>query len=73
MLLALSAADRARLAAPDAEGVYFQSPGGLRYVIEKDFPCVHPRGAEAREPVTETFQPPPDFERRKNEPEINGD
>ena len=73
MLMILSAADRALLAAPDAEGVYFQSPDGLRYLVEKDFPCIHPRTSKTQEPVTETFQPPPDFERRKNEPEINGD
>ena len=73
MTLRLSAVDRERLAAPDAEGVYFQSPDALRYVIEKDFPCAHPRGSEAQEPVTETFQPPPDFERHRNAPEINRD
>lgn len=73
VLLTLSPADRNRLAAPDAEGIYFQSPTGLRYVIEKDFPCAHPRGSEAQEPITETFHPPQDFERRKIEPEINGD
>lgn len=73
VLVTLSPDDRARLAALDAEGVYFQSPEGLRYVVEKDFPCAHPRGSEAQEPITETFQPPLDFERRKNKPEINGD
>lgn len=73
VLLTLSTTDRARLAAPEAEGVYFRSTEGLRCAVEKDFPCAHPRGAEVREPVTETFQPPPDFERRKNEPGLNGD
>ena len=70
----LSAEDRERLAAPDAEGVYFQA-GGLRYYIEKDFPCVHKRGAEALEPGTETFIPPAGFEARKleTETEINGE
>ncbi len=72
--IALSAEDRDRLAAPDVEGVYFQA-GGLRYYVEKDFPCVHKRGAEASEPATETFVAPPGFEERKleTETEINGD
>lgn len=67
MLLHLSAADRARLAEPDAEGVYFPEEGeeGLRYCIEKDFPCAHPRASEAQEPETETFDAPPGFRERK--------
>lgn len=71
----LSAEDRERLAAPDAEGVYFQAPGGLRFYVEKDFPCAHPRAAEALEPATETFAAPQGFEERKQETEmeINGD
>jgi hypothetical protein len=68
----LSAADRERLAAPDAEGVYFQMPDGLRYYVEKDFPCTHPRAAEALEPMTETFAAPSGFEERK-ERETNAD
>ena len=73
--IALSAPDRERLAAPDAEGVYFQTPDGLRYYVEKDFPCVHKRAAEALEPVTETFVAPQGFEERKleTETEINGE
>ncbi len=63
----LSAADRERLAAPDAEGVYFQTPDGLRYYVEKDFPCAHPRAAEAWEPATETFAAPRGFEGRKED------
>lgn len=72
--ITLSAEDRGRLAEPDSEGVYFQA-GGLRYYIEKDFPCVHKRGAEALEPGTETFVPPAGFEARKleTETESNGD
>ena len=72
--VSLSAEDRGRLAAPDAEGVYFQA-GGLRYYIEKDFPCVHKRIAEALEPGTETFVPPAGFEARKLETgtKTNGD
>lgn len=62
--LRLSCADRDRLAAPDAEGVYFDQ-NGVIYQIEKDFPCLHPRAAEAREPHTQTFMPPGDFAARK--------
>ncbi len=71
----LSQADRERLAQPEAEGVYFQTPDGLRYYVEKDFPCAHPRVAEALEPATETFDAPQGFEERKleTETEIHGD
>jgi hypothetical protein len=66
--LSLSEADRQKLSAPENEGVYFQSEGepSLRYFIEKDFPCAHPRAADALEPATETFAPPAGFEERKN-------
>ncbi len=65
--LSLSHVDLQQLAAPENEGVYFQEPGEtpLRYFIEKDFPCAHPRAADALEPVTETFVPPAGFEDRK--------
>lgn len=65
----LSPDDVARLAEPEVEGVYFESgtTPSIRYYIEKDFPCVHPRPAEAAEPQTETFAPPPDFAERKQE------
>ena len=47
--------DVRRLDAPETEGVYFQRPeNGLRYYIEKDFPCEHPRPSEALE-TAETF------------------
>jgi hypothetical protein len=67
--LYLSAADVARLADPSAEGVYFHGPPdgnaeGLRYYIEKDFPCLHPRAVEAEE-QSETFVPPLDFAERE--------
>ncbi len=67
LTLSLSRVDAGRLAAPDAEGVYFQHDGAhpLRYLIEKDFPCVHPRASHAEEPDTGTFAPPPGFEERK--------
>ena len=63
--LHLSPEDRQRLAAPDTEGVYFQTENGLRYFVEKDFPCAHPRAAEASEAITETFDAPTGFEERK--------
>ena len=54
--LLLSRADALRLAAPENEGVYFeQSAPRLRYYIEKDYPCEHPRPAEAQE-SSETFE-----------------
>ena len=65
----LSDADRDRLLAPDAEGVYFHREDaqgvGVRYFIEKDFPCAHPRAAEAGEPAAETFAAPEGFLDRK--------
>jgi hypothetical protein len=65
--IALSVADLKRLLEPEAEGVYFTEDraDGIRYYVEKDFPCVHPRGVEALEPATDTFVPPDDFEERK--------
>ena len=68
----LSSEDGLRLAHPEAEGVYFETkpPDPIRFYVEKDFPCAHPTAAEAREPKTEAFEPPPDFEARKMEREI---
>jgi hypothetical protein len=56
-----------KLSEPETEGVYFQTPTEppIRYLIEKDFPCVHPRASKAAEPVTPTFPPPEGFEERK--------
>jgi hypothetical protein len=74
--VSLSEADRAALADPEAEGVYFQAdqPAALRYYVEKDFPCVHKPAPAAGEGVSETFTPPSGFEARKLAPtEINGD
>lgn len=48
----------------ESNGDSGQSPS-LRWFIEKDFPCVHPRASKAAEPVTEAFAPPADFEARK--------
>lgn len=71
----LSVADRAKLADPETEGVYFEmTEPALRYYVEKDFPCVHKPAPEAGEGVSETFVPPSGFEARKLAPtEINGD
>ena len=67
LLIRLSVDATQQLAAPEQEGVYFEQDGDppLRYYIEKDFPCVHPRAGEAQEPPTETFAPPADFEERR--------
>ena len=53
--ISLSEADLQRLVAPDTEGVYFvtggppEAPEPIKYFIEKDFPCAHPRAGEAQE------------------------
>ncbi len=54
----LSSADLGRLSAPETEGVYFQD--ALKYFVEKDFPCAHPRKPEVAEPNAETFDRPVD-------------
>jgi hypothetical protein len=55
-ILHLSGNDLSRLAAPDTEGVYFSSTEPkLKFFIEKDFPCDHPRAPEVREPDAQTF------------------
>jgi hypothetical protein len=53
----LSKSDITRLANTDDEGIYFKK-SDFRYYLEKDFPCVHPRAAEAEEPQTPTFSSP---------------
>ena len=60
LTLFLAPSDVDRLAALETEGVYFRSEGDppLRYYVEKDFPCIHPRAAEALEHPTETFTAP---------------
>ncbi|HLV79831.1 MAG TPA: hypothetical protein VKT32_06090 [Chthonomonadaceae bacterium] len=67
LILHLSDADGKRLGAPDAEGVYFTQEGKqpLRYYIEKDFPCIHPRASQAQETPGETFSPTEKFKARK--------
>jgi hypothetical protein len=67
MQLNLSQADCQRLAAGDAKGIYFRREGSapLRYFVEKDFPCAHPRVADAMETPGGTFDPPADFKCRK--------
>jgi hypothetical protein len=52
--LLLSREDQEKLAVPNR-------PGLIRYFIEKDFPCIHPRAADALEGPSETFAPPPGF------------
>lgn len=65
LLFSLSHDDVRELCEPMREGVYF-SQGATNYFIEKDFPCAHPRAAEALEEQTPTFAPPEGFEERKN-------
>jgi hypothetical protein len=63
--LLLSREDQKKLAYPEVQGVYFTTSrsgcGLIRYFIEKDFPCIHPRAADALEDHSETFAPPPGF------------
>jgi hypothetical protein len=68
MQIALGESDRAALSDPQNEGVYFQTQDDAvtSYLIEKDFPCAHPRAAEAMETTTETFSAPPGFQERIN-------
>lgn len=67
----LSSADLARLSAPDSEGVYFSTGGesSVRYYIEKDFPCAHPRSTKSAEPSTSTFAPPAGFQPSCKDPD----
>jgi hypothetical protein len=53
----------------DAEGVYFTTGGreGMRFFIEKDFPCAHPHSADACEPESERFAPTAAYLARKSE------
>jgi len=61
--LVVDAESIATLARPEIEGIYPEI-NGVRVVVEKDFPCVHPRPSEAAE-TTETFPAPPGFAERK--------
>ena len=65
LLFCLATNDIAQLSETQREGVYF-SQDDIRFYIEKDFPCAHPRAAEANEIPTATFAPPANFEERKN-------
>jgi len=66
VLILLSPQDTDELCRPDTEGVYLQDAAtDIRYYIEKDFPCAHPRAIEALEPATDTFEPPAGFLERK--------
>jgi hypothetical protein len=65
--ITLSLVDCGRLSSPEVEGVYFQRliEPLIRYFVEKDFPCAHPRTPDAMEPISDTFVPPTEFEARK--------
>ena len=61
--LSLAFDDIDRLADPSTEGVYFRTKGqiSVRYFVEKDFPCIHPKPEEVEETSTETFAAPQGF------------
>lgn len=61
--LTLDAPSLAELSQPEAEGVYLTRED-IKFFVEKDFPCVHPRPSAAEE-SSETFAPPAGFEERK--------
>ena len=65
--VALSESDRDVLALPESEGVYLRTGGEnpIRYMVEKDFPCIHPRASDAAEEPTEAFAPPAGFAERR--------
>lgn len=67
--MALTKADIDALSVPDTEGIYFatSTAPSVRFLVEKDFPCIHPHGSKLAEAPTETFAAPPDFEERKAE------
>jgi hypothetical protein len=71
--ITLSPADCCRLSSREIEGVYFQRTIEplIRYFIEKDFPCAHPRAPDAMEPISDTFVAPTDFEARKAIPQAD--
>lgn len=60
----LSESDREQLGKDDSEGVYFQRDADgpvIRYYVEKDFPCLHPRASEVLSEEGETFAPTESF------------
>lgn len=71
VLFDISRVDLERLSDSGAEGIYCHRYGsaedvnGFSFYVEKDFPCVHPRPAEANEAQTETFSAPNGFAERK--------
>ena len=66
MVFCLSRADIEALCEPQREYVYF-SQNDVRFHMEKDFSCAHPRVGEAEETPTKTFAPPDGFEERKKQ------
>ncbi len=65
LVFSLAKKDIVQLSEAECEGVYFLQDD-VRFYIEKDFPCAHPRAGEAAEMPTPTFAPPTGFEARKN-------
>jgi len=65
LTLSLTDVDVRALSEPEREGVYFTvDEPWLKYFVEKDFPCVHPKPEEAKDLSTETFAPPSGFAER---------
>lgn len=62
----IAKSDVSALAEPDREGIYFDADqqGGVKFFIEKDFACAHPRPANGFDPETDTFPSPPGFKSR---------
>ena|SRR3569833_2962718 len=67
LVLSMTVAEVGRLAEPEREGVYYAyaSPP-LKYFVEKDFPCIHPKPEEAKDISVETFAAPAGFAERHN-------
>lgn len=65
--MTLTGDDVAQLSVPTAEGIYFTTADvpAVRFLVEKDFPCLHPHAGELGETLTETFAAPLGFEERK--------
>lgn len=65
--MTLTRTDIEALSVPSAEGIYFATDDAppVRFLVEKDFPCIHPHAGKAGEALTETFAAPPGFEERK--------
>lgn len=64
LVVRLTSAEIEQLNEPDREGVYLDDDG-IQLIVEKDFPCAHPRDGQDPDQPGETFTAPADFEARK--------